>query len=204
MTRSIAVYGGSFNPPGIHHRRIAEALRTRFDEVVVVPCGPRPDKPQASAIAPVYRAALADVAFKGINGVEVDLFDLEQATFTRTHELDKRYAPRGEVWHAVGSDLITGGRRGESFIHRVWQNGPGVWRALNFAVVGRRGHDFGPEDLPPRHRVIEAADADGSSAALRERLYRGRLHPPPRAVPGQLPQPPHAVPHGRPAGAAEL
>lgn len=175
MTRTIAVYGGSFNPPGAHHRRIVEALRQQFDEVVVVPCGPRPDKPAASEIAPVYRAALADIAFKGIAGVEVDLFDLEQATFTRTHDLDSRYADRGEVWHVVGSDLITGGGDGCSFIQRVWQGGTDVWRALNFAVLRRPGHEFGPADLPPRHRLVsvEAEGSDGSSATIRDHLYRG-------------------------------
>ena len=35
----------------------------------------------------------------------VPLFDLEQATFTRTHQLHERYKPRGEVWHVVGADL---------------------------------------------------------------------------------------------------
>src|SRR3982751_986338 len=119
MSRTIAVYGGTFNPPGLHHRRIVQELRRHFDHVVVVPCGPRPDKP--CDVEPVFRAAMADLAFRGIDGVEVDLFDLEQATFTRTHELDRRYAHRGELWHVVGSDLITGGAWGDSFIHRSWE-----------------------------------------------------------------------------------
>ena len=36
MTRTIAVFGGSFNPPGVHHRQIATLLAQSFDEVVVV------------------------------------------------------------------------------------------------------------------------------------------------------------------------
>ena len=76
------------------------------------------------------------------------------------------------MWHVVGSDLVTGGREGRSFIHRVWQDGPDVWRGLKFAVVSRRGHDFGPEDLPPNHRVVRVG-ADGSSFTLREMLFRG-------------------------------
>ena len=29
MTKQIVIFGGSFNPPGLHHRRIAEALAQR-------------------------------------------------------------------------------------------------------------------------------------------------------------------------------
>lgn len=169
MAKRIAVYGGSFNPPGLHHRRIVEELRRHFDEVVVVPCGPRPDKP--CDIEPVHRAAMADLAFARMPGVEVDLFDLEQATFTRTHELERRYASRGDVWHVVGADLISGGRHGKSFIHTVWQHGPDLWHALNFAVVRRPGHDLGPEDMPPRHLRVDT-ELHGSSFNLRERLFR--------------------------------
>src|SRR3712207_6078098 len=107
MAHTIAVYGGSFDPPGLHHRRIVDELRQHFDHVVVVPCGPRPDK--RAGCDPVHRAALTDLAFGGLGRVEVDLFELEQATFTRTHALDRRYAGRGEVWHVVGTDLVAGG-----------------------------------------------------------------------------------------------
>jgi nicotinate (nicotinamide) nucleotide adenylyltransferase len=180
MLEDIAIYGGSFNPPGVHHRRIVEELRRHFPKVIVVPCGPRPDKPSTDGVAPVYRAAMTDIAFRGIEGVDVDLFDLEEATFTRTHALQERYAALGKVWHVVGSDLVAGGDRGESFIHRRWQHGPALWEQLNFAIVRRPGFDVNPADLPRRHRMIDA-DAEGSSFAVRERLFRGET------IDGQLP-----------------
>jgi NAD kinase len=170
MAHQIAVYGGTFSPPGLHHRRIAQELIRHFDQVMVVPCGPRPDKP--CDVEPVYRAAMADLAFRGLDGVKVELFDLEQATFTRTCELDSRYASKGDVWHVVGTDLITDGRRGQSFIHKVWHNGPELWRKLNYAVIRRPGIDYHPDDLPPRHRFVDA-DHAGSSFTLREKLYHG-------------------------------
>jgi nicotinate (nicotinamide) nucleotide adenylyltransferase len=167
---TVAVFGGTFSPPGLHHRAIVQELARLFDHVIVVPCGPRPDKPATSDVDPIYRAALADNAFRGIPKVEVDLFDLEQATFTRTHELTDRYNERGEVWHVVGSDLLTGGASGNSFIHNTWERGPGLWRTLNFAVLKRPGHVLGPGDLPPHHKLIDVA-FDGSSAVIREKLY---------------------------------
>lgn len=169
--RTLALFGGSFSPPGLHHRAIIEELARHFDEVLVVPCGPRPDKPSTNDVEPIYRASLADIAFRGMPRVTVELFDLEQATFTRTHELHDRFAGRGEVWHVVGSDLITGGRDGKSFVHTAWERGPELWKSLNFAVLKRPGHDLGPGDLPPKHRVIDV-QFKGSSQTIREKLFK--------------------------------
>ena len=172
MALRIALFGGSYNPPGLHHRRIAEALRLRFDQVLVVPCGPRSDKTSTNMLPPVYRAAMAGMAFSGMPGVEVDLFDLEQDRFTRSHELDTRFAPRGEIWHVVGVDLTTGGARGESQIQRYWEHGQRLWSTARFAVLTRPGHVFDQADLPPNHELIEV-DIPGSSSEIRDRLAHG-------------------------------
>ncbi|MEI9999770.1 MAG: nicotinate-nicotinamide nucleotide adenylyltransferase [Verrucomicrobiota bacterium] len=167
----IAVFGGSFNPPGKHHRRMAERLAQDFDKVLVVSCGPRPDKLTTQDIDPVYRAALVDLAFRDVPKVEIDNSDLEYAIFTRTHELQQRYETRGELWHLIGADLAVGGGQGQSFIHRVWQDGARLWNELNFIVATRPGYPLPPEDCPPNHRLIEFADG-GSSTRIREDLYR--------------------------------
>ena len=98
MSRTIAIFGGSFNPSGAHHRAIAERLSSHFDEVVVVPCGPRPDKPVTNDVPPIYRAAMADMTFRDIPRVRVALFDLEASTFTRTVDLDGSCAHGPATW----------------------------------------------------------------------------------------------------------
>ncbi|MGV3663758.1 MAG: hypothetical protein ACO1TE_26545, partial [Prosthecobacter sp.] len=119
--QTIALFGGSFNPPGNHHAAIAGRLAEMFDEVRVIPCGPRPDKPVTGTVPPVFRAALADIVFGGLGkGIVVDLSDFEQDTFTRNYELQERFEAEGEVWHVVGEDLIVGGARGESAIQQTW------------------------------------------------------------------------------------
>ncbi len=173
VSQRIAIFGGSFNPPGCHHRLIVERLAKDFDKVLIVPCGPRPDKATTQDIETVYRAALVDLAFRELPKVEIDNSDLEHAIFTRTHELQARYEAQGELWHVIGADLAVGGGKGESFIHRVWQEGPRLWEELNFIVVKRPGYDLAPEDLPPRRVVIEQA-ATGSSTEIRENLFRRR------------------------------
>ncbi len=168
----IAIFGGSFNPPGRHHRAIAETLAREFDEVRVIPCGPRPDKSVTDSIPPIYRAALADLAFAGLPKVVVDLFDLEQATFSRNWELQERFAPMGEVWHVVGTDLIAGGGRGAAPIQTSWAKGEELWKTARFAVLQRPGHDIDPGDLPPHSQLIPL-NVPGSSTEIRERLGRG-------------------------------
>ena len=124
MARRIALFGGSFNPPGQHHRLIAEVLAQHFDEVRVIPCGPRPDKPIVNSVPSVFRAALCDLVFGDMERVVVDLFDLEQNVFTRNHALETRFSDQGEVWHVVGADWLVGGSTGQSAIHTGWEEGP--------------------------------------------------------------------------------
>lgn len=172
MPARIAVFGGSFNPPGLHHLRIAQALSARFDQVLVVPCGPRDDKSATNLLPPIYRAVMADLAFSDVPKVEVDLFDMEQERFTRTCDLDLRYASRGEVWHVVGVDLIKGGAKGRSEIQRSWMQGPQLWLNARFAVFTRPGYAFDPADLPPNHELIDL-EVPGASSDIRQRIAHG-------------------------------
>lgn len=192
--RTIALFGGSFNPPGNHHAAIALKLSELFDEVRVIPCGPRPDKPITGTVPPVFRAALADLVFGGMPKVVVDLSDFEQDTFTRNFELEERFNSDPEaqvVWHVVGEDLIAGGARGESEIQQKWAKGSDLWNNAHFAVLRRPLYgdsssssavpDTFLADLPPNARIIDLV-VEGASTTIRERLskgedVRGMLHP---------------------------
>lgn len=172
MAKRVAIFGGSFNPPGRHHRAIATRLAEMFDEVRVIPCGPRPDKPTTDTVPAVYRAALADLTFGPVPGVTVDLFDLEQASFTTNIRLQERFADEGEVWHVVGADLVEGGSKDDSLIQRTWERGRELWSKAQFLVMKRPGYALATEDLPPKSEVLEM-DEEGSSTAIREAIGRG-------------------------------
>ena len=172
MVTKVALYGGSFNPPGTHHRAVAEALAPHFDQIFVIPCGPRPDAPATSDIEPCHRAALADINFRGVPKVEVDLFDLELASYSENHVFQERYAALGELWHVIGSDLCVGGARGESPIQVHWEHGPDIWRRLNFCVMNRPGREVDPADLPPHHLVLDLPpEISGTSAQIRDNIF---------------------------------
>jgi nicotinate (nicotinamide) nucleotide adenylyltransferase len=171
MAARIALFGGSFNPPGLHHRLIAERLASSFDQVRVIPCGPRPDKTSTDQIPAVFRAALADITFADLPRVSVDLFDLEQDSFTRNHQLQSRFESQGQIWHVVGADLVEHGATSASLIHRTWEKGPTLWNTAHFAVLTRPGHTLNPSDLPPNHELIEI-DVPGSSTEIRDRVLQ--------------------------------
>ena len=173
MPQRIALFGGSFNPPGLHHRVIAQRLAREFDQVRIIPCGPRPDKPVTGSIPAVYRAALADLTFGDLPGVIVDLFDLEQATFTRNHALQTRFEQEGEIWHVVGGDLVSGGAAGKSLIQRTWAEGEHLWNHAHFAVLTRPGYSINKADLPPQSIVFEIEE-HGSSTLIRDHLSHGQ------------------------------
>jgi NAD kinase len=170
IVRKLAVDGLSANPPGRHHRLIAERLAEDFDEVIIVPCGPRPEKVTTNDIPPIHRAVMADLTFEGIPNVTVDLDDLEREVFTRSHVLLERYKDRGEVWLVVGADLVIGGRNGSSVIQREWEKGQALWLNARFVVITRPGFVLQEDDYPPHHVKYECALA-GSSTQIREHAF---------------------------------
>ncbi|OGF25940.1 NAD(+) synthase [Candidatus Falkowbacteria bacterium RIFOXYB2_FULL_47_14] len=171
----IVIYGGSFNPPGRHHRRFARYLRKYFDTVIIYPCGPRPDKPSANILPLANRLVLVKKGLSGIKGARLDFYDLENGFYTPTYLLDEKYRkkyPEAEIWHAVGSDVLLGGGHGASEVH-TWHQGAEIWQNLNFFVIERPGFELAPEDMPPSSELHRIPGIYGSGTMIRERIYRG-------------------------------
>lgn len=176
----IVLFGGSFNPPGEHHRKILEFLINLgwFHKVIVVPCGPRPEikKQSLNDVPPEYREKIVRRSFADIYnlGTELvfDLFDLYNEVYTTTDGLQVRYQrkyPNAEIWHYAGSDLVIGGARGKAEI-QGW--GDSVWEKLNWFIVQRPKYYVLDKDLPPHCQLHEEV-ADGSSTELRKKLSDG-------------------------------
>src|SRR3989338_4320715 len=169
--KKIAVFGGSFNPPALHHKKIAEVLAKQFDIVKVIPCGPRPDKETTNEIKAIHRAVMTDLAFGHIaDNIEIELFDLENSTFTTNYEFEQKYKKEGEVWHVVGSDLVKGGAKSESEIQKHWHHGKVLWRNANFAVVLRDDYKIDKKDLPP-HCIKIDTGISGTSTEIRNKNF---------------------------------
>jgi NAD kinase/nicotinic acid mononucleotide adenylyltransferase len=169
MSRRLALFGGTFNPPGTHHRLIAQKLAEKFDEVIVVPCGPRPDKPVTNDVQPIYRATMVDMTFRRLDRVRVELFDLEASTFTQHCELEARFGMEGEIWHVVEAPWLENGAAGRSRLQSDWERGQELWKAGRFAVLAAQGASPKAGDLPPRHEVLHVPA--GPEPRIRDRVF---------------------------------
>lgn len=172
-SRKIAVFTGSFDPPTTYHRRVARLVRGQgFDEVIVRPSGPRPDRPDDVHAAPIHRAVMVDLAFRDLPGVSVDLDDLDEGCFLHDYLFDDLYADRGEVWHIVSADFLNGGREGRSAIQTRWEKGAELWKTGRFVVLHPAHTLPNPADLPPVSKLV-AVDGHVPTADIRLRVFQG-------------------------------
>lgn len=171
----IGILGGSFDPPGKHHAQILRKCTEIFDKVIVVPCGLRPDKGNVKEVQ--HRTRLTELEFLDfVPNVELDLFDLAGGTFTRTWKLDEIYNkkyPRADVWHIVGPDIIVGGGKQKSEIHRTWDHAEHIWQNLKFAIIQTDDSECSPTDYPHIYKVIDMGEIKGRSTQIRNRVASG-------------------------------
>lgn len=171
----IILFGGSFDPPGLHHQKICNDLRETFPEtrIIIVPCGYREDKnnKRVNSVHRINLAKLMHVNLRAFN-IELDLFDLENDCFTPTCELNKKYSKEGEVWHSIGVDIIAGGVNGNSEIQNVWEGGQKDFDELRYVIFSRPGVNWNFNDLPPHTKFFEK-DIPFSSTEIRKQIAKG-------------------------------
>jgi NAD kinase len=171
--RRIAIYASTFDPPSNYHRAEVDALlKSGFDEVVLYPTGPRPLKGEHEHAAPIHRAAIASLAFRGVDKVTIDFTDLSLKSFSSPPEIEAKYADQGEVWHVVNCGMTAKGNIGESLIQTQWSEGHRFWLESRFVVIGNQGTELNSVCLPPHNLFIPVPERP-SSAELRDRVYRG-------------------------------
>ncbi|MCE9564249.1 MAG: NAD(+)/NADH kinase [Planctomycetes bacterium] len=172
--RKVAVFTGSFDPPTTFHRKVAQLLRERgFDEVILRLTGPRCDRPDAEHAAPIHRSTMADLAFRNLPGVSVDHSDLDDGRSLDDHHFDSLYANRGEVWHVVSADFLTGGRAGESLIQTVWPKGSELWKSGRFVALHSPDSPPDTADLPPVCELVPVREEHIPTADIRLRVFLG-------------------------------
>lgn len=69
--KTVAILGGSFDPPHVGHQQLARDLKSYFDEVWVVPCGERSDKHTMSSAN--LRFQMAQAAFKENQVLDIEI-----------------------------------------------------------------------------------------------------------------------------------
>jgi nicotinate-nucleotide adenylyltransferase len=168
MRKSVAIYGGSFDPPHVSHVLAAVyALKVGgFDRVLVVPVFEHAFHKQLTTFA--HRTRMCELAFAGIEGVEVSPIERDLATPSLTLRTLEQLATVHPEWSMrllVGSDVLGDTAKWHAF-ERVAQLAPPY-------VVARPGYEHPdsraallPDVSSTRIRDALAAPNEPDHAAL--------------------------------------
>ncbi len=168
VSKKVAIYRESFNPPGRRHRLVAEALCREFDEVIVTPWHRLPGETIKYDIPPVYRATMIDLAFQNIPKVRIEFFDLEADEYTPASNIQEKIAFNGDIWIVLRPDMIRGGAVGASKVHK--SRDERFWKNQQFVIVRKVGEKIDPSDLPPQHRFLDIEEGMDSEE-IRSRIF---------------------------------
>lgn len=108
----IAIFGGTFNPPHLGHRRLALAAAdaVKADRVLIIPDSTPPHKQPAELIPGSDRAEMCRLGMLCDSRFEVSTVELERGkksyTVETLRELEKLY-PDGEFYLIIGSDMLS-------------------------------------------------------------------------------------------------
>ena len=159
MRKTVAIYGGSFDPPHISHVLAAVyALKVGgFDQVLVVPVYEHAFHKRLSPFE--HRVRLCELSFAGIAGVEVSTIEraLETPSLTlRTIEHLAREHPDWAMRLLVGSDVLSDAGKWHAF-ERIAELAPPF-------IVARPGYEH--------PNACAALLPDVSSTRIRDALGR--------------------------------
>lgn len=179
--RKVGIMGGTFNPIHEGHLIIARAAMkaARLDEVIFLPSGQPPHKPNSGLESAVSRLNMTILAVYGEQGFSVSDIEVQRKGTTYTvdtlSELTAAY-PNAEIYYIVGGDTI--------FQFNTWREPERISKLLTggMVVVPRPGAD--------RTKMVEEAERlrarmglktiisedcgpDISSTAIRSKLTSG-------------------------------
>ena len=160
---TIALFGGSFDPPHIAHEAIVKALLNieEIDKVIVMPTFLNPFKSQSFAPSELRLKWLKEI-FSGYKNVEISDFEASQAMKVPTIEsvkyLLKRYK---KIYLTIGADNLDS-------LHK-WSNYDELKELVTFVVATRDYVEI------PKNFMNLSIDVDISSTTLRHTIDKTKL-----------------------------
>ena len=174
----IGIYGGTFNPPHIAHRKMLEAVCGLGDveKVLVAPTNIPPHKETPKMFATKeQRLKMAELLCEGLQKAEVSDIEFTREgksySFYTLTELKQTYP---DLAMLIGGDMVT------SF--NTWFNYKGILETVELIVVRRKGidnKDFDSSvnslrDDGGKITVIEADLPEVSSTEIRDLIFKDK------------------------------
>ena len=162
--KTLAVFGGSFNPPHVAHQMVALYVLETYsvDGLVAVPTWRHPfDKDLApfEDRVEMCRRAMAPLGSRvEVSEIEAEIGGETSRTLVTLETLAAR-RPEARLRLVIGADLLPERDK--------WWRWPDIEKLAPPIVVGRQGYDL-PATTPP----VEVPGV--SSTAIRQRLARGQ------------------------------
>lgn len=156
------LFGGSFDPPHFGHLAVAQYFSTISDVVVVSPLLISQDK--SPHVAAELRLQMCELAFHGLQKVQVTSLDLERGGITYTidtvHDIHRAY-PDAEIHLVIGADAL--------LTLPSWKDFENLITQVKLDVVKRPGSENEPQgDFSFTLHDIHTPDV--SSTSLRRLL----------------------------------
>ena len=171
---SLALFGGSFNPPHVGHLAVAEACAegAALDRVLWTPAATPPHKQRHPALASAAdRLALVQAAVAGNGRFEASDVEVERGGTSYTVDTLRALAerhPGADLALILGADSLAG--------FASWREPRAILALARLVVYGRPGAD--PGDVPgwvtDRVTRVEGPLIDLSSTEIRARIRAGR------------------------------
>ena len=106
----IGIFGGSFNPPHLGHKRLAdEMMKTaKLDKILIIPAGTPPHKSTKELAGETQRLEMCKLTF---NGEKYQVSDIEFKRQGKSYTVDtinqlKKIYPNDELFLIIGSDML--------------------------------------------------------------------------------------------------
>lgn len=185
--KKVAVFGGAFDPPQNGHFEVSVALCScgYFDEVWVVPCGERGDKPKMSSgdiRVRLLEQMILSIPVEYQHMVKIKRRELEGPGRLIPSKILMRYFrddnPEITFYMYVGGDLLEPKESldGHNTIFHSWQHGKVLLEESRF-VVGRRPGYLDPNSYiaanDEKYIVLDTEFCGASSTDVRELRQAG-------------------------------
>lgn len=160
---TVALYGGSFDPPHIAHVAIVKALREKeyIDKVVVMPTFLNPFKSEFTAPASLRLKWLREI-FTNYNDVEVSSFEVDLGKKTPSIEtVNYLLQTYSKIYLVIGADNLAS--------LSSWHRYNELEKKVTFIVASREKIEI------PNSYLTLIIDEDISSSKLRESMNIHKL-----------------------------
>ncbi len=176
----IGIFGGTFDPPHIGHKKYADELKARLflDKLIVIPTATPPHKHKESTTTSEDRENMVKILFADDSGVEVSDMEIARGGKSYTFEtvtLLRQQYPDDELIFLMGSDMLL------SF--HLWKNPDVILDKVRICAVTRSDgvgeevlDDYVREHFPEkedRFIVCEFDPIEMSSTEIRNKVKSG-------------------------------